>query len=1162
MLDESFDSINGINIGQTTEEDDKKRSQMIAEFRKTNLKKGDDKIFVDKVKFDYVMVDEAHNYKKLVTILQGQVKDIALEEELPDDKKERKIVKDKANFEFGGGTPSGRSTKLFLITDYIQRFNKFGNTLLLTATPFTNSPLEVWSMLTFVDKNVLTRHNMIRTLDLFRVFGLIEPQVESTISGDTKYINTFTAWKNVPALQNFIFSCIDYIPPAEVDLKRPSKVVFPMKSILNEDTREVRELERQEQISSIITMTENQTQLVNDLKAYAIESKDWTPKLAKVNKIKVKGIVVGKEFIPMPERTNEFEEGYLSLCEDDPDDYIACEESWNTTSLIKDESKLRWFVGTHQLSKGKTIKVSPMEAISEDDYKRIGKTFIDDMGTRVLRSLTFQRQITISPYLYVASGYKTDPTPKEYIESSSKLMYVMGCIKSVKEHHSVYETPMSGQIIYMDFGIDAFPLIAQYLIDELKFLPSEVGIICGQKSLTRTLDSVGKGGKSRPMDKSRVQDRFNGVEQAGDGEFIDIPDKMRVKVLIGSKTITEGMNLQEKSSVIYQCSIPFNPTDQIQLEGRVWRQGNPYKFVRIVNPLCADSIDIFMFQKMQSKAGFINQIWNRDGQNFLIDAKEFDLKELKEGCIQNPFALAEYQVEDIKADLLDQIRRKRFDKAKYDNVRTNLDKAILLQLGEIPKILAEPKYQANKGRTNVSFGEYRSYRSGFAYNSNMFNLYHFVYLIRRDLITKDLFSDTFYDYLAELKKNVDEKYPDDGYERGMDMMMKEIRVMDSDFNYTLIEILELVKQTLVETKIMPPFGFSKEAMTDVVVGDNISFIKRGTKYDGKVVEYIEDEDIFVVEVEVDGRIKEFEVDKDRNDVKKKVVVKKGSKDESNELITWGTKAFLENLPLYQKFYEGSPKKNEWVREFIYKGAFLNNRKIDLQTMSPFFNIGDVTGKSNYVFEADRWERSQVEFKGTKNVRTRFNSGFLKNTCGNNLTMFEGTYLREVERAINEFEVKMIPEGISSISDLQQKINSFDQEISELSTERNQAGSYEKLRERATMIIQERAKLNAVGDQSLREGDWESRVQDFASLNCLLDMSYETKEQSFERVVEEAEVVEPIEVDETDDETLELKKGIENDIAELEALKDDIDDADILSEMQSDIDELKELLKEL
>ena len=55
---------------------------------------------------------------------------------------------------------------------------------------------------------------------------------------------------------------------------------------------------------------------------------------------------------------------------------------------------------------------------------------------------------------------------------------------------------------------------------------------------------------------------------------------------------------------------------------------------------------------------------------------------------------------------------------------------------------------------------------------------------------------------------------------------------------------------------------------------------------------------------------------------------------------------------------------------------------------------------------------------------------------------------------------------------------------------------------------------------------------------------------------------PIDVEETDDETLELKKGIENDIAELEALKDDIDDADILSEMQSDIDELKELLKEL
>ena len=133
-----------------------------------------------------------------------------------------------------------------------------------------------------------------------------------------------------------------------------------------------------------------------------------------------------------------------------------------------------------------------------------------------------------------------------------------------------------------------------------------------------------KNGQSKaPMNKKLVQDRFNGLKQNAQGEYEPIDDDMRVKVLIGSETIQEGMNLQFRSSAIYQCTIGFLPTAQTQLEGRVWRQGNPYKFVRIVNPLCADSIDVFMFQKMQDKTKHINQIWNRDGQTFALDTREF-----------------------------------------------------------------------------------------------------------------------------------------------------------------------------------------------------------------------------------------------------------------------------------------------------------------------------------------------------------------------------------------------------------------------------------------------------------------------------------------------------------------------------------------------------------
>ena len=61
------------------------------------------------------------------------------------------------------------------------------------------------------------------------------------------------------------------------------------------------------------------------------------------------------------------------------------------------------------------------------------------------------------------------------------------------------------------------------------------------------------------------------------------------------------MNLQKKSTVLYNCLIDWNPTDMQQLAGRIWRQGNEFENVRIAIPLMIDSIDIFMFQNWKKK---------------------------------------------------------------------------------------------------------------------------------------------------------------------------------------------------------------------------------------------------------------------------------------------------------------------------------------------------------------------------------------------------------------------------------------------------------------------------------------------------------------------------------------------------------------------------------
>ena len=106
------------------------------------------------------------------------------------------------------------------------------------------------------------------------------------------------------------------------------------------------------------------------------------------------------------------------------------------------------------------------------------------------------------------------------------------------------------------------------------------------------------------------------------------------------------MNLQFYASTLYNLYIDFNPTDNTQLEGRIWRQGNRFDNVRIVVPLMENSMDIFMFQKLEEKTERINQIWNKDGQTNELNTEDFNPAELKYELITDPKTLAKLEVDD------------------------------------------------------------------------------------------------------------------------------------------------------------------------------------------------------------------------------------------------------------------------------------------------------------------------------------------------------------------------------------------------------------------------------------------------------------------------------------------------------------------------------------
>jgi len=83
----------------------------------------------------------------------------------------------------------------------------------------------------------------------------------------------------------------------------------------------------------------------------------------------------------------------------------------------------------------------------------------------------------------------------------------------------------------------------------------------------------------------------------------------KYKAIIGSTAcIGEGVNLQKNSSAVHHFDIPFRPSDFIQRNGRVDRQGNEQDKVSLHTYLAAGTIDNYSVNLVQRKANWIDQM--------------------------------------------------------------------------------------------------------------------------------------------------------------------------------------------------------------------------------------------------------------------------------------------------------------------------------------------------------------------------------------------------------------------------------------------------------------------------------------------------------------------------------------------------------------------------
>jgi N12 class adenine-specific DNA methylase len=95
-----------------------------------------------------------------------------------------------------------------------------------------------------------------------------------------------------------------------------------------------------------------------------------------------------------------------------------------------------------------------------------------------------------------------------------------------------------------------------------------------------------------------------------------------VFVLIGStEKMGTGTNVQARAVALHHVDVPWRPADLEQREGRIIRQGNQNNTVEILNYVTEGTYDVVMWQKVQAKALFIEQM----RRNEVVDIEIEDL---------------------------------------------------------------------------------------------------------------------------------------------------------------------------------------------------------------------------------------------------------------------------------------------------------------------------------------------------------------------------------------------------------------------------------------------------------------------------------------------------------------------------------------------------------
>ncbi len=163
--------------------------------------------------------------------------------------------------------------------------------------------------------------------------------------------------------------------------------------------------------------------------------------------------------------------------------------------------------------------------------------------------------------------------------------------------------------------------------------------------------------------------------------FDDIRNS-KVRVIIGSTAMMgTGTNIQDNAIALHHLDCPYRPADLEQREGRIIRQGNKNKTVKIFNYVTKGTFDAYMYQTVERKQGFISsiiiakQVTERSADD--IDEVTLTYGQIKAIASGNPLVAKKFEI-DSELSKLSAVRNSYIDEHRKmeDEVQIELPSKI------------------------------------------------------------------------------------------------------------------------------------------------------------------------------------------------------------------------------------------------------------------------------------------------------------------------------------------------------------------------------------------------------------------------------------------------------------------------------------------------------